>query len=269
MLNTKINIAVMGSCYSRFAFFSNPYANPGYKDRYVVPLTYFHNSFCSLKNLEPVSYDKNIFAELNLKNQQFVQQDFEKDFYKALEKSNVDFLILDVWQDSQKGYVEFDNKQRVSFTTLLKQTDFLDKQDRSYVIKRPTFDEQFYMNEFENSIIQFSNHIRKIIPQERIIINDFQATDRYVNLKGQVKKFSKQKDYVRKVNEYATEMVAILEKHLPKAHIIRTKNYGFIGDKSHPRSLSINHMESGYYKKFLSDVDGVIMMQLKKELLSR
>lgn len=105
----------------------------------------------------------------------------------------------------------------------------------------------------------FVNKLKKIIPENRIIINCINATDSYKDIHGEKKLYSKQLGFIRKANIVVDYMSEYLIELIPECGIINSRDLNYIGYEKHPHGNSPNHFESQYYKEFLRLLDKCII----------
>lgn len=254
----KTRIAVLGSCYSRLPFTSSEYYNPSYKERYEVVYTQFHSSIISLSCDYKRKFEEEYFEEYNPIIQNYIKTDFEKTFFENLKESNPDYLIIDLYADSQRGIILFNDGSIVTGNLNVQNSKFIDNLNED--VKFLSVDEiDEYLVIWKKYAEIFVNKLKKIIPENRIIINCINATDSYKDIHGEKKLYSKQLGFIRKANIVVDYMSEYLIELIPECGIINSRDLNYIGYEKHPHGNSPNHFESQYYKEFLRLLDKCII----------
>ena len=156
---SNVNIGVLGSCYSRRAFTSTDFFNPKYKNRYTVSFTQFQSSIVPLVNLDSIPIDKGIFKRLKQKEFEYVETEFKASFFERLSASNVDYLIIDLYGDSQCGVLEYSKNVYLTYTNFLYLHSNFDENGK-YRLITPSADFEEYFNLFKNRTQVFVKKVK-------------------------------------------------------------------------------------------------------------
>lgn len=115
------------------------------------------------------------------------------------------------------------------------------------------FEEYFHI--FKESLAQFTNIIENYLPKTHIIINEFACNDMYYDENRELQRMKNKRNLVKRRNMFTHLMTMAFIESVPESKLIKTKEYRSYADIESPGTFSVNHMESAYYKRFMSDVD--------------
>ncbi|TGB00125.1 hypothetical protein E4665_00135 [Sporolactobacillus shoreae] len=258
-----VKLAILGTCYTRGAFGSNPYFNPGYKSKYDLVYTQFHSSIPSLMS-EPVPFPEQFFEGKKPAEKEYISCDFEKNFFTRLSEAKAEYFLLDLYPDAVRDLVVFDDQHIITGTFYLRNRAFLQSIDgKAHFVSHDN--EEELLNYWCPAVDRFAEKIVQFFPQERIILQKARMTNRYYDKNRQVHYFTDQLDLYKRSNMFYQFMESYLLKRLPHIHTIDLNHYGYIGQYNHPFGQSTNHFEPDYYKKFMLKLDEIILDQDQKE----
>jgi hypothetical protein len=260
VLPTKnpIRLGISGSCYSRRAFTSTEYFNPDYKTRYRVDFTAFQSSLISfLPEAKTTKFPKRM-EKWGARKKEWALTEFNKDYYEKIEAANVDYFIIDLWADIQRGYVDYGNNQRLSFSPYLQ--PWLSER-KTGVRHRALDDFSTYFEKFKEAADYFAKRMETIMPNEKIIINRIRADYEYLDENRELQTFVGKKKRTMTYNMIGNAFADYLISVLPGAQVIDSRTYDIHADVLAPGNHSINHFESRYYKKYMSDLDKIVLKQ--------
>lgn len=254
-----VNLAILGSCYTRGAFNSSPYFNPGYKDKYTITFTQFHSSIPSLMS-RPVSFPDDFFRDKKAIEKDYLKSDFEKLFFEKLSEAKAEYFLFDLYPDAVRDLVVYDDQHIVTGNFYLRNRPFLQSlTGKARFISHD--DEQAFLNYWCPAADAFADAIVRFFPQERIILQKARMINRYYDPNYQIKFFSDQLNLVKRSNMYFQFMESYLLHRLPHIHTIDLNRYGYIGRFDHPDGQSTNHYEPDYYRKLVRELDRIIFEQ--------
>lgn len=261
----KIKIAVFGACYSRSAFTSLDYFNKDYKDKYQVVHTSFQPSFISLMS-EPVNYHDAFFKEFNDTEKQYIKNEFEKSFFKAIEETKPDFLIIDLFADAACDLLKFGENQFITGNFYIQYSDYVKNLTENVeILNHDNMVE--YMKYWYKSINLFKEKIKNYIPEDRIILQKARAIDRYFDENRNILYFEDELAVVKQRNFMYELMENYILEMMPQMQVIDVNDRGYIGHYGFPfGGKSINHFEPDYYKDFLKELDKLVLKALKKTI---
>lgn len=251
-----VRISVLGTCYTRGAFGSNPYFNPGYKSKYNLVYTQFHSSIPSLMS-EPLPYPADYFKDRKPIEQAYISCDFEKTFFKQLSEAHGEYFLFDLYPDAVRDLVIFDDKHIITGSFYLRNRYYLQSiKDSSHFVSHD--DEDQFLDYWCRAVRLFAAKIVQYFPEEKIILQKARMTDRYYDAAHHVRYFNDQLDLVKRSNMYFQFMESYLFKLLPHIRTIDLNHYGYIGQYNHPFGQSTNHYEPAYYKKLIEKLDELV-----------
>ncbi|URM33413.1 DUF6270 domain-containing protein [Cytobacillus firmus] len=262
-LDNTLKIAVSGSCFSRLAFSSADYYNPGYKSKYELVYTQFHSSIISLMS-NPVEFPEKKFKGFDKREVEYIRSDYKKDFFKQLKDKKPDFLILDFYVDGSKDVLMFDEEHCVSMNYMLRRNvNYL------YEVKQKTTvltheDVDAFLENWEKAIRSFCKEIVKYIPEERIILQKVRKTSGYYSEGDKLKNFADEKENIKRSNYLYEYMENCFLQQMPGVQTIDLTRKAYFSHYEHPESITPDHYESDYYKDYMAQLNDVIVRSLVK-----
>lgn len=259
-----VKLAILGTCYTRGAFNSAPYFNPGYKEKYTITFTQFHSSIPSLMS-EPVHFPESFFKDRKPIEKAYLACDFDKLFFDRLSESKADYFMFDLYPDAVRDLVVYNDQHMITGSFYLRNRDFLQSlTGKARFISHD--DEKEFLNYWCPAADAFAAKIVQFFPQERIILQKARMINRYYDTNHQVKYFGDQLDLVKRSNMFFQFMESYLLHRLPHIHTIDLNDFGYIGRYDHPYGLSTNHYEPDYYKRLMQELDQIVNEQDKENL---
>ncbi|MGM0902869.1 MAG: DUF6270 domain-containing protein [Bacillota bacterium] len=258
----NVKVAVLGSCYSRAAFNSSDYFNPGYKEKYQVVYSQFHSAIPSIMS-EPIKYEGGYFQHYNDTEKVYIQDDLEKHFFHKLDKSKPDFLIIDFYSDIFLDLIVIDSEHIITGNYFIRGSEFLlNLPNTTRIISRENLDP--FISLWKKSVSQFADKIKNYIQEDRIILQKARSIDRYYDEDHQIKHF-KNPNNIIDMNNYLYEYLeSYFLKLMPNTQVIDLNNSNFIGHHAYPNGNSFNHYEPKFYKEFMNKLDSIVMKSLLK-----
>lgn len=251
----KIKVAVLGSCYSRRAFTSTEYYNPDYKRKYQVVCTQFQSSIIAIMNQFSLSENEKIYSGKHFSEELVTKLSFENNFFKRLLESQPDILLIDLWGDSHRGILKVGKKNIFTSTPVIQENQLVLNEDHEVLKLTAETDFEEYFHIFKESLAQFTNIIENYLPKTHIIINEFACNDMYYDENRELQRMKNKRNLVKRRNMFTHLMTMAFIESVPESKLIKTKEYRSYADIESPGTFSVNHMESAYYKRFMSDVD--------------
>lgn len=259
--NNAAKVAVLGTCFSRNAFNSTQYFNPGYKEMFKCVFTQFHSSVVSLVS-QPVDLNQFNLAGINERDLTYVKIDHEKTFFEELKQANVDYLIIDLYSDASKSLFKLSEDQYVSNSYILEESDYVKSVNNVEVITHE--DSERYFSIWKKAVQQFVVKLKEVLPEEKIILNKGRFTDVYLDESRNIKRFS-DPDLIKRNNLFWEKLDNYFIHLMPQVKVIDLTDTPYIGDIKYPFGLSYSHYETGYYKEFLNRLTKIVLTdQLNK-----
>ncbi|MEK5502717.1 DUF6270 domain-containing protein [Bacillus sp. FSL M8-0168] len=255
------NIAVLGTCYSRNAFNTMDYFNPGYKKLYKCAYTQFHSNIISLVS-DPVEFNKDDFIQSELKESDinYLKSDFEKSFFENLKDTKPDYLIIDLYVDACREVIEINDSSYITLNYLLPRTAFYKKLKGKKVISSSDANEYFDL--WEKSLEKFIEKLLSIIPEDKIILNRGRLTTKYKDANNKIVEFPHKE--IKRNNYIWDKLENCFLYHLPNVRIIDMRKTKYIGYHKHPFGNSYAHYEPDYYKEFLFRLNEIVLEDMNK-----
>jgi hypothetical protein len=251
-----VKLAVLGTCYTRGAFNSNTYFNPGYKEKYDVVYTQFHSSMPSLMSL-PLEFPLEYFTNKNKIEIEYLRCEFEKLFFKRLSEANAEYFLFDLYPDAVRDLIVYDDEHIITGNFYLRNRPFLQSlKDKVQIISHDN--EEQFLKYWCLGADRFIEKILEYFPQNKIILQKARMINRYYDENRQVKYFNGDFNLVKRSNAYFKFMESYILSRLPAIHTIDLNNYGYIGQYNHPYLKSVNHYEPAYYKKLMQKLDKIV-----------
>lgn len=244
-------IAVLGTCFSRNAFNSIPYFNPGYKKNFNCYFTQFHSSIISLVTSAYCGLNVDNYSDITDVNKIHVKNDFEKHFFQKLAADPPDYLIIDLYSDAIKSVLFIDDITAVTFSPIIEQSIIRDDIDVKRILDHEN--NAVYFHEWKKYLGIFIENLEKIISLDKVILNKGQFTTAYYDEMGNIVQYSNV-EKIDKMNNFWQELNNYFMDRVPQANEISLKGRGYIGDYHYPFGHSISHYQSLYYKDFMKEL---------------
>ena len=114
----KLNLLIIGSCFSRSIFKSDEYFNPNYKNYFNVVYTAFHNSFLSLMSKPIQTITPQNIEDLTTKDVlKYVMIEFKKKLFQTIDEMNPDYIIIDNYIDANRPIIKLSNNQYITYNS--------------------------------------------------------------------------------------------------------------------------------------------------------
>lgn len=254
----RTKIFVLGSCYSRRLFTSTEYFNKNYKDFFDVTGTQFQSSLIAITQKKQVEkFPHDIFVNQPKSVQTSVKNELENSFFYNLKNLDIDYLILDIYADIDRGICFLEGDKIVTFSNYVSnKTSFLN--GRKFQTLAPLNSFGKYNELFKKAVTEFRKEILSILPEEKLILNHVVLATEYFDEKEQIKKFVKRSSEIRNKNIISEAFFNILKNEFPRAHIVKTDNRKYRASAKSPDGLTYNHYETEYYKDKMTEIKKII-----------
>ncbi|MCF1685398.1 DUF6270 domain-containing protein [Tetragenococcus halophilus] len=243
----RVNLGILGSCYTRRMFTSSDYFNPDWKRYFKVLDTQFQSSIISLIQDKVTDFDEAIFTNLPKSVQKSIECEFKNNYFKKLSSKNPEYLVVDLYGDVDRGVAVLENNKMVTFTNYLEyKCNYFDTQANYKVISSfDNFDE--YTEMFKDALIKLREEVNKYLPLTKIVVNNFHLASSYFDKNDVKREFDKRHNEIVIKNNIAKLYLRMFLYYFPDALILQdTEEY--LAYENSPDGLTYNHYESGYYK---------------------
>lgn len=257
--NNKVRIGVVGTCFTRSVFKSQPYFNPDYKRFYNCCLTQFHSSLISLGCSETI--DEGLLNQVCMDKEAklYLPTDLNKDFFERLQKANLSYLVIDNYIDATRPIVEIEPGTYFTLNKYIsnqKITRFIGQQWR---VIRPGSEEHVAL--YEKYAKLFIDKVKEYIPESHIILVQGRFSTKKINEKtGEITEWSG-KEYIQKNNLRWDKVDSILRKIAPKMRVINMRSTRYVSDINSPipGGASPSHYQKYYYKEVLDAINKIVL----------
>ncbi|MCM3035926.1 DUF6270 domain-containing protein [Bacillus pumilus] len=110
--------------------------------------------------------------------------------------------------------------------------------------------------------MQFIDRVTEILPESKIILNKGSFKNSYRDKNGKIKSFD-DFELIQRNNYFWDKIDNYFEYKAPNFKSIDLTNTHFIGDENYPFGKSFSHYESAYYKKFLDELNAIVLEDLQ------
>lgn len=253
------NLFVIGSCFSRSVFRSEPYFNLGYKKDFNIDYTVFHNSLISIMsdpildtdylNVKDLS-SKDVFAHVDI--------EFKKNIFQLLSEFKPNCILIDNYIDATTPIVEISNSQYITYNKYFSESIYKRKFANCKIIFPGT----------EEHIILYQTALRKL----KRYLADSPQKYTLILVGARLSKFYFDEDikktliWVDKL-EWITEsncnwnrVDSIFLEEFPCAKYIDATQEKWISDVNAPivGGASPSHMQSGFYKYVFNKIKQIL-----------
>lgn len=264
--NKVVNLAVLGSCFSRIAFTSKfSYYNPDYKSYFKIDYTCFWFSVFSATS-KKIQYNKEYFADAPEKiyeNDESIRREYEKTLFDELKNSNAEYIIIDFFVDALHGVYKFGEDQYLARNTDINLTPYL----KNHIILEKeafTYKSPGYFEVWKKSIDLFIDRMEDIVPLSKVILNLGGLTTGYFNENQELKNFIEEKKFDSRIinnhNVIWNRMNNYFMAKCPEVNVIDMSKFRFYSDIGYPTgACGPHHYESNFYKAYLGEVAKIVM----------
>ncbi|WP_314208568.1 DUF6270 domain-containing protein [Vagococcus salmoninarum] len=264
-----VKLGIIGSCFSRVGFSNKAYFNPGYFAKYEIVDTIFHSTAASL--ISPpldVPYRQLLEVE-NETIRERIELEFSKKHLTKMKEKKADFLIIDFFAEVSSEIVKIQENQYLTNNIQMKKYKIIEEAN---LVGEIVTVENWEVRKaiFTDLLKEFIQELKKIVPEERIILMKIKLAENYYTKEGTKERYiPKEIETITQLNEKYSMIEDLFIDCLPKAKIINLGDKNFISDKRFPLGASINHFESAYYKEFMTRLDTIVIRELTKKKISR
>ncbi|WP_146187680.1 DUF6270 domain-containing protein [Limnohabitans sp. T6-5] len=254
---SPVTIAVIGSCFSRSMFRSEEYFNPGYKNLFLVPLTFFHNSIISLMSSCFEDPEYSLTADLmSDKVFRYIEVEFLKNIKERIFLASIDYIVIDNYSDSTLEAIEM--------------------KENCFITYNKYFADSIFKHKFSNKKIFTPGelkHIDKYREAVRIlysILHELNLEKRVILVGGRLSKFKTNSEiwqtkinWVKNTNNNWDVYDSIFLEEFPDAKYIDMRSTNWISDVNSPIAggSSPSHYQSEFYKEIFEKMTRFIFKE--------
>lgn len=251
------NIAIYGSCISKDPFTTA--FNKNYKQKYNCLITDQKHSFIStMQEKEVFNKDELKIYPNNASNRYLsrcIKDDLEKSFIDLMLNNKIDYLILDVNFEVQKGVICFNGNKYLTNITRFDTTKHFSKlKDVKYIsiFENPNL----YFNLWKEYCNKFFDFLKTYCPETKIVLAEVRALDVIQRKDGSLYIEDKYTDHIKISNIY----YKLLEDYIKQNFEVRVINFNkdFVINENHRWRKFYVHYDDSYYSNFINKMDQIV-----------
>lgn len=249
-VSLPVNVAVIGTCFSRSVFKSEPYFNPDYKRYFNVCYTAFHNSFISLMS-EPITHLE--YASIkDLQTEEasrYIEVEFCKDIMTRLQKNRPDIVLIDNYMEATAPVVKIENNKYLTYNKYFSESIFKYNFSPCDILWPGSMEHQALLR---NALLKFRSQLKQAGLEKCIILLSCRLCSKKFD--GKTKKtelWTDKMDWIRNSNINWNIADSIFAYEFPESRHIDMRNTKWMSDIYSPiiGGASPSHYQSGYYKE--------------------
>lgn len=251
------NIAIYGSCISKDPFTTA--FNKNYKQKYNCIITDQKHSFISTMQ-EKEDYDEEKLKIYPNKSStrylsRCIKDDLEKSFIDLMLNNKIDYLILDINFEVQKGVIRYNGDKFLTNITRFNTTEYFSElNDVEYIsiFEKPNL----YFDIWKEYCNKFFNFLKINCPETKIVLAEVRALDIIQRTNGSCYIEDKFTNHTKISNIYYKQ----LENYIKKNFDVRVINFhkDFVINERHRWGKFYVHYDDSYYSNFLNKMDEIV-----------
>lgn len=258
--NKITRIGTLGSCVSRDGLRS--YYN-NYREKYEIVFSEQRISFISLM-YPPTAFDESQFVEdIDPVNAMFMRKDFEKNFFKEINKG-IEYLIIDFVFDVKYGILKF-NDSFITGSRLWDSDIWGLENTRFYkenVSKLEHFtlegDFDYYFSLWCESFDKFYNYMKTNFPNVTIILTESRFVNQVLKKNGIIGESNPYfKQHSLRLNPLSKKLEGYVENKYEDIEIIPFPEH-VLADENHICGLGSEHYNRMYYEYFYKKLNSIV-----------
>lgn len=254
--NCKVPLSIFGSCVSRDVLECD--AN---QERTIQLKTYVARQSIVSAVSQPVPCDAQHIQLKSAFQRRMVLCDFQKTSFALFEGDGSQYILVDFIDERfdlmkiGKAYITLSNEVETSGIT----RDYLKEKQFgiwSARVKKKRLRSHYYVGarRLEEYIRDFAKRLKRIYPEEHILLHRVKMQDYYLNSDGNVCKFPLNHLYNNaRINRLLDYMYDYLESCLPHAPVIDFSDV-YYADQNHKWGLSPMHYQTEYYDRVFKEI---------------
>lgn len=257
----KIRLGILGTCMTRWAF-SRKYTD-AYRSLYDVTFAHFWPSAFSLME-EPIPFPEERYAEYPEQEQSFVRREYEKTSLKELEEARCEYVLLDFFVDAIHGPRRMKDGKFIGYKAYAKDfyQDYLLFDSEKYFM-----DTNGYFEAWTKYADRLIDELKRIIPENRIVLATGGLTHYFLSEDGQIKCFDGKtlkgsymtKHSINGLNYLWDRMNAYFIGKLPGAQVLDMRQYSFLAHDRNPGDVRPYHYQNGYYRAMSAELSRIVL----------
>ena len=250
----KKHIGVLGSCAVNNPF--NSITHRDYKKNYVHELKDYGHSLISLMQPKNIVKKQSIFIPRELDPNRFhtvcLVSDFNKRFIDNFKIKSIDYLILDVYPDVDKGVLMYNKDKIITDTKGFEHTKLF-KSIKNVTHLNLFNDSKKYFDLWKKSCDEFFSFLELYSPKTKVVLSEFRVID---NVQSEDGKIFKDKLLSKKAEKY-NPLIKKLEDYIKDNYNVLVLNFDekAIYKENDDDVLIFNE---DYYSNYLDKLDDLI-----------
>ncbi len=263
VLDEKVKLALLGSCFSRVCMMGMPFFNENYRDYVDLSYIFYHSSYVSLMS-DKIDYDttgkKTKDESFQRSFETWAEMEFKKDFFENLEKTKPEYLIIDNYADATCSIYETADKKYFTGNYFIKSADVVKDFEG---IRSISYDTEEKWAMLEKCIPAFFAEVVKYVPLNKIILVKGRMTEKRM-LNGKVVLWD-DAEWIRKKNSVWEKIDEFIIRRYPNIRIIDMTNTKYVSDDNFPLGNTSSHYQSGYYRELFLEYNKIFIEDRKKK----
>lgn len=255
-MNSKIKVAVIGSCVTRDIFNSNFISN--YKEIYECVSTAWQTSIISFMSDRTWFPDdqKGFVEEVTKHQRNTTNRDIAKRYRDEFIEAQPDYIIVDLYTDVKYGVVKTDAGYLTNNPNGFRKTLYYKNENHQETLN--IFKDERYLPLFYGNFHRFVDWVKTNIPNCKIVMNGFWETYSYFTEGSYVKNYSpKICSTVAKDNAMYDQMYEKLRTEY-NVEFLEMRNKTYYGDYKHVYGNKPWHFTQEYYYDLYSSLNEVV-----------
>ncbi len=244
---------VIGSCFARSIFKSDPYFNPCYKQFFSVGYTAFHNSFISLMSEQNKDESFLKIEDLSRKDVfKYIEVEFKKDFFEILDKVRPDFIFIDNYIDATRPVIRIKDDCFLTYNKYFSESIYKRKFSGLEIVYPGT---KKHRELYRKSINKFHQELKKRnLNLNVILLGGRLSKEKKDKRTGLIECWTDKLPWINKSNLNWDIVDSIFLEENTEVSYIDMRNTNWISDVASPiiGGASPSHYESEYYREIFT-----------------
>ena len=254
-----INIAIIGTCFSRSVFRSEAYFNPDYKKYFNVAYTAFHNSLISLMS-EPIkdfAYDS--IEDLHTEEvRRYIDVEFDKELLKRIRTSRPEIIIVDNYMEATAPIIKIDKDKYLTYNKYFQESIFKYNFSSCDILWPGSIKHKILL---KDSFRKFRLQLQSIGLGKKVILLASRLCKRKIDIKNKkIELWTDKMSWINSSNHNWDIADALFIDEMEECQLIDMRNTKWMSDIYSPiiGGASPSHYQSGYYKEIFDKLKSIL-----------
>lgn len=251
------NIAIYGSCISKDPLTTA--FNKDYKQKYNCIITDQKHSFISTMQEKGVCNEEELKIYPNKSSNRYlsrcIKDDIEKSFIDLMLNNEIDYLILDVNFEVQKGVICYNEDKFLTNITRFDTTEYFSKlKDVKYIniFENPNL----YFDIWKEYCDKFFDFLKTNCPETKIVLAEVRALDVIQRKDGSCYIEDKYTNHIKISNIYYKQLEDYIKQNFDVRVIRFHKDH--VINSQHRWGKFYVHYDDSYYSNFINQMDKIV-----------